>query len=95
MTHQRVHGSNAYTMRQGIPELRLDMDIMTAYWLRRRFPALSTFSHNLFAFALSQGRNISEIPPRVNRLIRQYRESLTWREKLFITFKRIYYSLKS
>lgn len=95
IAYQRIHDNNAYTLRSNVSKLRLDIDIITAYWLRKNFPTLSTFSNNLFAYALSRTKRNDDIPPKVFSLINQYRKLLSPNEKIFISLKRAYYSLNS
>jgi len=93
ITQQRIHDSNAYTMKDNISNLRLDVDLMTAYWLRKNFPILAMFSHNLFAMALVRSHNI-QLQLQAKSLIKLYRTDLTWQERLFIRAKQTYYKIK-
>lgn len=52
LAHQRIHDSNAYTLRKDKCQQKSDILIATAYSMRNRFPVLSKYSDGLFVLGL-------------------------------------------
>ena len=94
LTRQRVHDRNSYTMKDNISDVRLDIDVMTAYWLRKNFPQLSLFAHNIFLFSLLKNRHAVNVNPKVTKLIEEYQETLSLFDRIFINVKKAYFYFK-
>lgn len=52
LAHQRIHDSNAYTLRKDKYQQKSDVLISTAYSMRNRFPVLEKYSDGLFVLGL-------------------------------------------
>ncbi len=94
LSHQRLHGNNAYTLKPGISDLRLAIDVMTAHTLRQNFPPLTPFCHNLFAYARSQFPADATPSAETQTWINRYQESLSLKERGTIALKQRYYQFK-
>lgn len=93
---QRIHDSNAYTLRNDDKKRKLEAKIqaLTAYWMRKNFTEFSKFSNNIFTMSLANhwfngGKDIE-----TQKLINSYLASATILEKIKIYAKAFYYHLK-
>ncbi len=98
LTIMRVHGDNNSTLRQDRPQLQTK-NIVTAYFLRTKFPQLAKICNRMFARGLSSYWKYKVIYIRYGvpyhepqELIEKYFAYLTLWEKAEILLKAIYYS---
>ncbi|AFY32693.1 glycosyltransferase family 2 protein [Calothrix sp. PCC 7507] len=91
---QRIHTSNAFTLRTDKQQLRAKINILTAYWMRKNFPALSQFANNILAVGISQYRQTEGKQLEVQKIVKQYLESIPLIEKIELYLRAIYYRLK-
>ncbi|MBD2105044.1 glycosyltransferase [Leptolyngbya sp. FACHB-261] len=89
---QRIHGNNAYTFRTDKQQLRAKIRILTAYWMKQKFPALTGFTHRLLANGISTCWRLKDAEAR--EAIEQYLAKLSLAEKLEIQARTLYYRLK-
>lgn len=91
---QRIHGNNAYTNQSYKDQLRAEIAILTAYWLRRNFPILATFTDKIFAFGLATYLQIGDRQIYFQKIIDEYQSSLTPIRWLKINLRSYFYLLK-
>ncbi len=89
---QQIHGKNACAFRANQQQLRAKILVLTAYWMRVKFPSLSGFTHRLLANGLSQCWQIRGLEEQ--KVIKHYLASVTHRERLEIWTRAFYYRLK-
>lgn len=90
----RIHGANAYTTnrdKQRVVEARIL--ILTAYWIRVKFPSLSKFTNKLVAGGMGLFWRTGGIQPEYREFVKKYLTSVALVEKLEINARAIYYSL--
>jgi glycosyltransferase involved in cell wall biosynthesis len=99
LTIMRVHGNNNSTLRQDRPQLQTK-NLVTAYFLRAKFPQLAKICNRMFARGLSAYWKYKVVYirygvpyPNHQELIKKYFAELTWQEKTEILLRAIYYSL--
>jgi glycosyltransferase involved in cell wall biosynthesis len=73
---QKIHGSNAYTLRQDSFSLGANFALLTAYYMQQRHPNLQTFSDNLAASAIVMTFKVKEPKHNLQDLIQTYLESV-------------------
>jgi glycosyltransferase involved in cell wall biosynthesis len=92
---QRVHEDNAYTLKTDKQRLVARINILTAYWLRTNFPALSKFTDKLFAAGLATYWRTGGIETSSQAVIKKYWLAVPPLERLNIGTRILYYSLKT
>ena len=90
---QRIHGSNAYTLRNDKQkqQLRAKIFILTAYWLRIKFPVLAKSTNKLFARGVALCWQNKNIEKEYKEVITIYFFPLSLLEKIKINFRAFYY----
>ncbi|MGQ4648016.1 glycosyltransferase [Lyngbya aestuarii] len=91
---QRIHDSNAYTLRNDKQKLRAKIQVLTAYWMKANFPSLSTFTNNIFAAGMSIYWRNGGIESECQKLVKNYLSSTTFLEMFEIYVRAFYYLLK-
>lgn len=91
---QRIHNNNAFTLRQDKPQLIARIHILTAYWMREKFPFIKTFANNLFAVGIGIYWRNGGIEAVSGQVVQNYLSSLLLLEKILINFKAFYHCLK-
>lgn len=95
LTIQRIHNNNAYTLlKKDRQKLKAKIFILTAYWMRLKFPSLSKFANGLFVTGISLYWQSKSIEVECQELIRNYLSSLGLLERLKIQSKAFYVYLK-
>ena len=91
---QRIHENNAYTFRDDKQELRANILILTAYYLKNDFPFLAKFSNNIFTLGLDIYQKMTIKSDKLLDLINNYKLSLNLLERLEIMARILYYRFK-
>ncbi len=91
---QRIHGDNAYTLRNDKKALRANIEMLTAYWLRQNTPPLARFSNTVFAGGLSKHQSIKEIDIERQKKADQYLSLVSLPERLEISLRALYCRIK-
>jgi glycosyltransferase involved in cell wall biosynthesis len=90
---QRIHNNNAYTLRTDKNILIGQVGLLTAYWLKRKYPIMSPFANKIFAFGLATllGK-VKEL--RLQNIIHEYVGSLNPIETLSFCMRVLYFRIK-
>lgn len=91
---QRIHGDNAFSFRKDKQQIKARIHILTAYWMRRKFPFISKFANNLFAVGLGTYWCTGGIEAASQEVVQSYLSSLFFWERLEINFRAFYHYLK-
>ncbi|MCL1463490.1 glycosyltransferase family 2 protein [Argonema galeatum] len=81
---QRIHGDNAYTFRFDKLPYRARLDVVTAYWLKQKFPELSKFTNKVFADGISTYWRCGGVEQDYQKLVKSYWSSISPLEGLEI-----------
>lgn len=92
---QRIHGDNAYSFRSDKQQLMAGIHILTAYWMRIKFPSLFRFTNNLFATGIGIYWRAGGADAESEKLVKSYLSSVAPLEKLKINSRALYHYLKS
>lgn len=91
---QRIHGNNAYTLRNDKQKLKAKILVLTAYWMRVNFSTLFKFTNNIFAAGMSMYWGSGGMNAEEQKLIKSYLSSASPLELLEIYARASYYRLK-
>lgn len=91
---QRIHGDNAFSFRKDKQQITARIHILTAYWMRIKFPFISRFANNLFAVGIGTYWRNGGIETASQEVVQSYLSSLLPQERLEINFRAFYHSLK-
>lgn len=91
---QKIHSDNALSLRKDKPQLTARIHILTAYWMREKFPSIKKFANNIFAVGLGTYWRTGGIEATSQEVIESYLSSLLPLEKLEINFRAFYHRLK-
>lgn len=91
---QRIHGNNAYTLRNDKKVLRAKIQVLTAYWMKTNFPTLSKFTNNILAAGMSMYWGSGGIDAEGQKLVKSYLSSANPLELFEIYARASYYRLK-
>jgi glycosyltransferase involved in cell wall biosynthesis len=92
----RMHSSNAFST-QGFARKRkvyAEMYLVTAYWMRVKFPEFSKLSQKLFAKGLATYFKSKGDDLDYQKVIRQYFTLASYPEKFAVAWKSMYYFVK-
>ena len=89
----RVHGSNAYVKSKD-KRVPARIMILTAYWMRVKFPDLSKFTNNIFAAGLGTFWRTGGVASECREFVKNYLESATPLEKIEINARAVYHCVK-
>jgi glycosyltransferase involved in cell wall biosynthesis len=89
LAQQVVHDSNAYTLK-GDHQMKARILVMAAYWIKLKFPELSTFTNNLFVRGISAYWRTGGIAPDLRDLVDRYRASLSRLENFKVNSRAVY-----
>jgi glycosyltransferase involved in cell wall biosynthesis len=99
LTIMQVHGENNSTWRKDRPQLQTK-NLVTAYFLRAKFPQLAKICNRMFARGLSAYWKYKVVYirygvpyPNHQELVKKYFANLAFGEKVEIILRTIYYSL--
>lgn len=90
----RLHGANAYVMSKEKQQVQGKILILTAYWIRDKFPDLSKFTNNVFAAGLGAFWRAGGVQSEYQEFVRGYLSSVTPLEKVEIHTRAFYNRLK-
>lgn len=91
----RIHDSNAHAMRNDKRRVTARVTIMTAYWIRIKFPFLSKIANSLMATAIGIYMRNGGIAPDYQEFVKNHLGSVTLLEKFEIYMKAIYNYIKN
>jgi glycosyltransferase involved in cell wall biosynthesis len=92
----RIHSSNAFST-QGFSRKRkvyAEMYLVTAYWMRVKFPEFSKLSQKLFSKGLATYFKSKGDDLDYQKIIRQYFAMVSYPEKFAVGWKSMYYFVK-
>jgi glycosyltransferase involved in cell wall biosynthesis len=90
----RIHGSNAYAMRNDWQKVKARINLLTSYWLRVKFPSISKFTNRLFALSMGMYARAGGVEAEEQEFVKAYFSSVTLLERLKIYTFAFYYYLK-
>lgn len=93
---QRIHANNAYTSRDDNhkKKLRAKISILTAYWLRRKFPFMAKFTNIIFAIGITLIWKTRSIETGSKEIMAKYLDSVGPVERININLRAFYYYFK-
>lgn len=94
LTIQRIHGANALTLRSDKQQLSARVDVLTAYWMRNKFPFINRFANNIFAIGLGTYWRTGGIESEYQKVVNSYLSSLLLPEKLEIKMRALYHYVR-
>jgi glycosyltransferase involved in cell wall biosynthesis len=92
----RIHTSNAFST-QGFSRKRkvyAEMYLLTAYWMRVKFPQFSKLSQKLFSKGLATYFKSKDDELDYQKVIDQYFDMSSYSERLALTWRSMYYFVK-
>jgi glycosyltransferase involved in cell wall biosynthesis len=86
LTHQGIHDNNAVTLKTNLIAQQKSgrNEMVTAYFLRAKFPEAWLFSDRTFARGWGSARKYGFISTEASQFKQQYLESVSWPEKAII-----------
>jgi glycosyltransferase involved in cell wall biosynthesis len=90
----RIHGSNAYIMKNDGQKVKARINLLTSYWMRIKFPSLYQFTNRLFALSMGVYGRVGGIEVEERKFVKDYLSSVTLVERLKIYTFAFYYYLK-
>lgn len=90
----RIHGNNAYSLRNDKKALRAYTRVLTAYWARKKCSNLNKSANKLFAIGLGQLWKAHESSYKHDQTIHHYLASVALHEKPEIMVRAFYHYLK-
>lgn len=91
----RIHDSNAHAMRKDKRLVTARVTLLTAYWMRLKFPFLSKIANSLMATALGIYMRNGGIAPDYQEFAKNHLSSVTPLEKFEIYMKALYNYIKN
>lgn len=93
---QRIHASNAYTSKDDNQKqkLRAKISILTAYWLRTKFPFLAKFTNKIFAIGIAFIWRSKSVEIEYKEVMESYLDSVGMLERFNINLRAFYYYFK-
>jgi glycosyltransferase involved in cell wall biosynthesis len=92
---QKIHDSNAYTLREDKEQIKAEVVITTAYWIRVRHPFLATFANGLMIHGIGMSRKVGQIEAECCKFIHAYFQLTPWVEYFKIQIMVLWYWMKS
>lgn len=84
---QKIHGANAYTFKANNQRLKARILILTAYWMRVKFPSLSMFTNGLLINGIGLYWRTGGIEPEYKHIVKNYLSSVALFKKVEINAK--------
>ncbi len=84
---QKIHGSNAYTLKDNNRRLKARISIHTAYWMRVKFPLLSSVTNGLLISGMGIYWRTGGIEPEYKHIVNNYLSSVALFKKIEINAK--------
>jgi glycosyltransferase involved in cell wall biosynthesis len=94
LTGQRIHGQNAFTLRNDRRKAA-QIYVLMAYWIRQKFPQLTLFTNNLLAVGVATYRKHGGMEPDYRDLVQDHVQALTLKHRLQLQMKLWLYTLKT
>lgn len=91
LTLQQMHGDNAYTYSENKRRFQARIYVLTAYWIRVKFPTLAKLANKVFTTGLSIYWQTGGTELEYQKLVNDYLASVSLRERLEINL-RVFYS---
>lgn len=93
---QGIHDNNAYTCKSTIEKQKIygKIDILTAYWIRVKFPELAKTTNKLLARGIGSYFQSGSIELHYKKTINTYLFTVSLAERINIIIKAFYYYLK-
>jgi glycosyltransferase involved in cell wall biosynthesis len=90
----RIHGNNAYTLRDDKQWVAAKSFILTSYWLKIKFPVLAKLANKMLGMGMGFSWANGGIDPKYQEEVRNYLSSISPLEKLEIYARAGYHYLK-
>ena len=84
---QKIHGFNAYTLKDNNRRLKARILIHTAYWMRVKFPLLSSVTNGLLIHGMGIYWRTGGIEPEYKHIVNNYLSSVALFKKIEINAK--------
>lgn len=94
LSSQRIHENNAFTQRSDKRNIKARIDILTAYWMRVKYPFIVQFSDNTFSVGMAIYWKIGGVEEEYKQIMNSYLLMLNPLEKIKIYFKSFFYYIK-
>ena len=91
----RVHGSNAYARRNDLQKVQSQIIILTAYWMRKKFPQFAKCTNKMLAIGMGMYQRAGGGEAEYQKLLRDYLDSVTLIEKIAIYLEAIFNYLRN
>ncbi len=91
----RMHTSNAHAMRKDKQRVTARVTLLTAYWLRLKFPSLSKMGNSLMATAIGMYMRNGGIDPEYQELVKHHLSSVKLLERIEIYTRAFYNYIKN
>jgi glycosyltransferase involved in cell wall biosynthesis len=92
---QKIHDRNAYTLRNDKEQVKAEVVITTAYWIRVRYPFLATFANGLMVRGIGMARRVGQLEAECYNFIKAYFKLTRWVEYFTIHMMVLWYWIKS
>lgn len=93
LAYQRIHDNNAYTFRSDKKQLTSEVAILTAYYLKAKFPYLSVFVNKIFAYGIATYSDMGGNNIHLQKIIHEYIYTLPLVEKIKVSIRAKLYSI--
>ena len=90
---QNLHSNNAYTLRDDNQQIKARIFILTAYWIRVKFPFLARFTNKLVAKGIALYYRTGKFEIEHNKIISSYISLVGLLEKVEISIETLFYYL--
>jgi glycosyltransferase involved in cell wall biosynthesis len=90
----RIHGNNTFTFSNTNKQLNAKILIVTAYWLRSKWPFLAKFGNKLFARGIGTSWKVGGIEAEYIEKVKSYISAVSPLERIEIGLRALYYRLK-
>ena len=94
LSFQKIHDANAFSLRKDNQQLTARIHILTAYWMRIKFPFMKKFANNSFATGIGTYWRIGGVEAACQEVVQDYLSSLLPQELVEINIRAFYHRLK-
>ncbi len=88
----RIHGNNAYSFRGDNQRIGAGINLLTAYWMRRRFPQMARLADKLMGMGMGMYGRLGGIDQKYSALVREYLGDLSGLQRRGIQLRAFYHS---
>lgn len=92
---QKLHGDNAYTLRNDKQHLKARINVLTAHWMKINFPMLAKFTNKLFALGVGIYWRTGGVEKEYKEIAKTYLSSVSLSERLEINCRAVYHYLRN